>query len=66
MILEELRREARKELEAKNKFRDPLKIDLFGIEDEVEDLAKRRLNLQSGVSSLEENNFIDSDWLKKI
>ena len=43
VIMAELRSEARKELESKNKYRDPLRIDLFGIEDEVEDLAKSRL-----------------------
>jgi hypothetical protein len=43
VIMEELRSEARQELAAKNKFRDPLRIDLFGNEDEVEDLAKSKL-----------------------
>jgi hypothetical protein len=43
VIMAELRREARKELEAEGKHRDPFKVDLFGIEDEVEDLAKSRL-----------------------
>jgi hypothetical protein len=43
VIMAELRTEARQELEAKNKGRDPFKISLFGIEDEVQDLAKSRL-----------------------
>src|SRR5271157_4842163 len=43
VIMAELRTEARQELEAKNKGRDPFKIDLFGIDDEVQDLAKSRL-----------------------
>jgi hypothetical protein len=43
VIMEDLRSEARQELAAKNKFRGPLRIDLFGSEDEVEDLAKSRL-----------------------
>jgi transposase len=43
VIMAELRREARQELEADGKHRDPFKVDLFGIEDEVEDLAKSRL-----------------------
>jgi hypothetical protein len=43
VIMARLRSEARQELEAEGKGRDPFKIDLFGIEDEVEDLAKSRL-----------------------
>jgi hypothetical protein len=43
VIMAELRRDARKELESDGKHRDPFKVDLFGIEDEVEDLAKSRL-----------------------
>ncbi len=43
VIMAELRHEARQELEADGKHRDPFKVDLFGIEDEVEDLAKSRL-----------------------
>lgn len=43
VIMAELRTEARQELAANNKGRDPFKIDLFGIDDEVEDLAKSRL-----------------------
>lgn len=43
VILERLRSEARQELESKNKYRDPLRIDLFGNEDEVEALAQSRL-----------------------
>lgn len=43
VILERLRYEARQELYAEGKGRDPFKVDLFGIEDEVEDLAKSRL-----------------------
>ncbi len=43
VILEKLRKEARMELLAQGKGRDPFKIDMFGIDDEVEDLAKRRL-----------------------
>ena len=41
VILAELRGKARQELSAKNK--NPFKVDLFGIEDEVEDLTKSRL-----------------------
>ena len=43
VILEKLRSEARMELYAEGKGRDPFKIDLFGIDDEVEDLANSRL-----------------------
>jgi hypothetical protein len=43
VIMAELRREARQEMEADGKIRDPFKVDLFGIDDEVEDLAKSRL-----------------------
>jgi hypothetical protein len=43
VIMEGLRSEARQELAAKNKFRDPLRIDLFWNEEEVEDLAKSKL-----------------------
>jgi len=43
VILEKLRTEARMELLAQGKGRDPFKIDMFGIDDEVEDLAKSRL-----------------------
>jgi Homeodomain-like domain len=43
VIMAKLRNEARMELEADGKHIDPLKVDLFGIEDEVEDLAKSRL-----------------------
>lgn len=43
VIMEDLRNEARVELTAQGKGKDPFKIDLFGIEDEVEDLAKSRL-----------------------
>jgi len=43
VILNRLRYEARMELIAQGKGRDPFKVDLFGIEDEVEDLAKSRL-----------------------
>ena len=43
VIMAKLRSEARMELEAEGKGRDPFKVDLFGIEDEVEDLAKSRL-----------------------
>lgn len=43
VIMAKLRSEARMELEAEGKGRDPFKIDLFGIDDEVEDLAKSRL-----------------------
>ena len=43
VILERLRREARQELYAEGKGRDPFKVDPFGIDDEVEDLANRRL-----------------------
>ena len=43
VIMATLRSEARMELEAEGKGRDPFKVDLFGIEDEVEALAKGRL-----------------------
>jgi len=43
VILEKLRTEARMELLAQGKGRDPFKVDLFGIDDEVEDLANSRL-----------------------
>lgn len=43
VIMAELRTDARRELEAEGKGKDPFKIDLFGIDDEVEDLAKSRL-----------------------
>ena len=43
VIMNRLRYEARMELTAQGKGRDPFKVDLFGIEDEVEDLAKSRL-----------------------
>ena len=43
VIMNRLRIEARMELEAQGKGRDPFKVDLFGIEDEIEDLAKRGL-----------------------
>ena len=43
VIMAKLRSEARMELEAEGKGRDPFKVDLFGIEDEVEALAKSRL-----------------------
>jgi hypothetical protein len=43
VILEGLKREARMELYAAGKGKDPFKIDLFGIDDEVEELAKSRL-----------------------
>lgn len=43
VIMEKLRKEARMELIADGKGRDPFKIDPFGIEDEIETLAKSRL-----------------------
>ena len=43
VILERLRSEARSELYAEGKGRDPFKVDPFGIDDEVEDLANCRL-----------------------
>jgi hypothetical protein len=43
VIMNRLRYEARMELTAQGKGKDPFQIDLFGIEDEVEDLAKSRL-----------------------
>jgi len=43
VIMKDLRSEARHELEAEGKGRDPFKVDLFGIDDEVEALAKSRL-----------------------
>jgi hypothetical protein len=43
VILKRLRGEARQELEAEGKGKDPFKVDLFVIDDEVEALAKSRL-----------------------
>ena len=43
VIMAKLRSEARMELEAEGKGRYPFKADLFGIEDEIEDLANSRL-----------------------
>lgn len=43
VIMSRLRAEARCELQAQGKGRDPFKVDPFGIDDEVEDLAKSRL-----------------------
>ena len=43
VIMAKLRSEARMELEAEGKGRDPFKVDLFGIEDEIEALANSRL-----------------------
>ena len=43
VIMAKLRSEARQELETEGKGRDPFKVDLFGIDDEVEALAKSRL-----------------------
>jgi len=43
VILNRLRYEARMELTAQGKGRDPFQVDLFGIEDEVENLARSRL-----------------------
>jgi len=43
VIMEDLRNDARMELTAQGKGRDPFKVDLFGIEDEVEILARSRL-----------------------
>jgi len=43
VIMNRLRHEARCELQAQGKGRDPFQIDLFGIEDEVENLARSRL-----------------------
>jgi hypothetical protein len=51
--MEGLRYEARKELEAEGKCRDPFKVDLFGNEDEIEDLAKSKLKkamVEAGLS----------------
>ena len=43
VIMARLRSEARMELVAQGKGQDPFKVDLFGIDDEVEDLANSRL-----------------------
>ena len=43
VIMARLRNEAKMELEAEGKGRDPFKVDFSGIEDEVEDLARSRL-----------------------
>jgi hypothetical protein len=43
VIMARLRYEAKKELEAEGKCRDPFKVDLFGNEEVVENLAKSRL-----------------------
>jgi hypothetical protein len=43
VIMMNLRNQARAELVAQGKGRNLLKVDLFGIEDEVENLAKSRL-----------------------
>ena len=53
VIMEWLRSEARMELVAEGKGRDPFKVDLFGIDDEVEDLANSRLKkamVEAGLS----------------
>jgi hypothetical protein len=44
VIMARLRSEARGELVAQGKGKDLFRVDLFGIDDEVEDLAKSRLN----------------------
>lgn len=43
VIMSRLRAEARCELQAQGKGRNPFKVDMFGIDDEVENLAKSRL-----------------------
>ena len=43
VLMAELRTDARQELVAQGKGQDPFKVDLFGIDDEVEDLANSRL-----------------------
>jgi aminoglycoside phosphotransferase len=43
VIMNDLRNEARQELEAEGKGKDPFKVDIFGIDYEVEALAKSRL-----------------------
>jgi hypothetical protein len=43
VIMERMRSEARMELVAQGKGRDPFRVDLFGIDDEVEALAKSKL-----------------------
>jgi hypothetical protein len=43
VLMEGLRYEARKELEAQGKCRDPFKVDLYGNDDEIEALAQTKL-----------------------
>ena len=53
VIMARLRSEARMELVAQGKGQDPFKIDLFGIDDEVESLAESRLKesmVEAGLS----------------
>jgi len=53
VVLQDLRNKARQELVSEGKGRDPFKIDLFGIDDEVEDLANSRLKkamVEAGLS----------------
>jgi transcriptional regulator with XRE-family HTH domain len=53
VILARLRYEAKQELVADGKHRDPFMVDLFGIEDEVEDLAKSKLKkalMEAGIT----------------
>jgi hypothetical protein len=53
VIMARLRSEARMELMAQGKGQDPFKVDLFGIDDEVEDLANSRLKkamVEAGLS----------------
>lgn len=53
VVMARLRSEARMELEADGKHKDPFSIDPFSIDDEVEDLAKSRLKkalVEAGLS----------------
>ena len=52
VIMVGLRCEARQELEAEGKGRDPFKVDLFGIDDEVEALAQSRLKKATAEAGL--------------
>jgi hypothetical protein len=52
VIMARLRSEARLELVAQGKGQDPFKVDLFGIDDEVEDLANSRLKKAMAAAGL--------------
>jgi hypothetical protein len=53
VVMAWLRSEAKQELEADGRHRDPFTVDLFGIEDDVEDLAKSKLKktlMEAGIT----------------